>query len=332
MSSAAPVLTVVTYHYVRNIAHSPWPDIKGLEIAQFKQQLEYLLHHHTPIDMSLLFAKSRGEPVDWPRCPLLLTFDDGYLEHFETAFKVMSRLGVSGAFFAPTSSLLDRKMLDVNKVHFILAKTKDHDRLGREIDGLLCDRLGTNTQDEISQFRADLCKPSRWDQAATVYVKRILQRGPSPTIRSDIVDVLFRRHVSEDEASFAEELYMSPAQAREMVEAGMHFGSHGDQHIWFNHSSREAQENDIKSSLRLRDALGLNPNEYSFCYPYGGYNDTTLELMRQNGFSLGFTTRLALNPLDSHTSMMELARIDAGADVAMGRDGEINDWTRQAQS
>ena len=35
-------LTIVMYHYVREIKNSKFPDIKGLEIENFRRQLNYL--------------------------------------------------------------------------------------------------------------------------------------------------------------------------------------------------------------------------------------------------------------------------------------------------
>jgi peptidoglycan/xylan/chitin deacetylase (PgdA/CDA1 family) len=332
MTSKSPLLTIVTYHYIRDIAASKWPNIKGLERKQFAAQLDYLLSHHTAIDMPMLFAHARGENVDWPKHPLLLTFDDGYSDHFETVFHELAQRKIRGAFFAPTCSLLDRRMLDVNKVHFVLAAVDDHEKIGEEIDGHMHELLGTGSEQLIKQFRSEMAKASRWDPPATVYVKRVLQRGPAADVRSAIASKLFHRHVSADEGSFAEELYMTVSQAREMMAAGMHFGSHGDQHIWFNHSDGSAQERDIVDSLRLRAALDLKPSELSFCYPYGGYDATTLDLMDKHGFQLGLTTRLSLNRMDGDRRMLELARIDGGADVPEGRDSPRSSWSVAAQS
>jgi peptidoglycan/xylan/chitin deacetylase (PgdA/CDA1 family) len=332
MKSDTPSLTIVTYHYVRDIAESKWPGINGLERKQFAAQLDYLLYHHTVIDMSLLFAHARGEDVDWPERPVLLTFDDGYSDHFESVFHELLNRKVPGAFFAPTTSLLDRRMLDVNKVHFVLAAVDDHERLAREIDGHLHEIIGTGSEQQIRQFHAEMEKASRWDPPATVYVKRVLQRGPKADVRTAIASKLFQKHVSVDETGFAEELYMTVPQAQQMVAAGMHFGSHGDQHIWFNHNERSAQEQDIVASFRLRDALDLKPAEYSFCYPYGGYDATTLELMSKHNFTLGLTTRLALNQMNGKSCMLELARIDGGADVPEGQNAPLSSWTVEAKS
>jgi hypothetical protein len=263
---------------------------------------------------------------------VLLTFDDGYIDHFETAFAELQSRGISGAFFAPTRSLLDRCLLDVNKVHFVLAAEPDHGKLAAVIDRQLADMLGPDGVEQISGFRDEMFKPSRWDPAETVYIKRVLQRGPPAEVRSEIASRLFRGLVTADEEGFAEELYLSPVQAREMIAAGMHFGSHGDQHIWFNHATHEEQKRDISASLRLQNALNLDPQKLSFCYPYGGYSPATLDLLRSHGFTLGFTTRLGINWLGPDTSMLELARIDAGADVPSEQEVQISKWSRLAQS
>ena len=39
-------LTTVMYHYVRNIKESRYPDIKGLELKDFIEQIEYMNKHY----------------------------------------------------------------------------------------------------------------------------------------------------------------------------------------------------------------------------------------------------------------------------------------------
>ena len=332
MTNVPPVLTIVTYHYVRPIAGSAWPGIKGLEVEQFKGQLNYMARHYNPVGTDLLFAQARGEQPEWPQRPVLLTFDDGYSDHFEHAFPELQQRGWKAAFFAPTQSLLDRHMLDVNKVHFVLAAQPDHEMIASEIDKALGEMLPKDAGTQIAAFHVDLMKPSRWDPAETVYVKRVLQRGPDADIRTAIADGLFRKYVSADMKEFVESLYLTPVQAREMIGDGMHFGSHGDRHIWFGHASEQEQQKDLENSLRLRSALGLREGEYSICYPYGSYSPTSLAQARAQGFTLGFTTRLDLNPLAPETSFLELARIDAGADVPGKATAPLSDWTRRVLS
>ncbi len=45
---------VIMYHYVRDLEHSRYPRIKGLDIARFRKQIEYLKQNFTVITMEEL--------------------------------------------------------------------------------------------------------------------------------------------------------------------------------------------------------------------------------------------------------------------------------------
>ena len=76
-------LTIITYHYVRKIQNSKYPKIKGLEIDSFKGQLEYLEKNYKIIDPSDLI---NNEVKDLKDNLCLLTFDDGFKDHYQYVF------------------------------------------------------------------------------------------------------------------------------------------------------------------------------------------------------------------------------------------------------
>ena len=53
-------LTIVMYHYVRDLAHSRYPRIKGLSIEAFEGQLDYLTTHYTVCSMRQVLEAARG--------------------------------------------------------------------------------------------------------------------------------------------------------------------------------------------------------------------------------------------------------------------------------
>ncbi len=322
-------LTVITYHYVRPIASSAWPAIKGLELEEFRGQLDYIQCHYNPVSLDNILMSARGAQVDWPDNPILLTFDDGYTDHYSYAFPELSRRNISGCFFASTRPLLDRVILDVNKVHFVLASCCDHAVLAETLDAAIRSHEGEVDLPSVTELRTQFFKTSRWDPAETVYFKRVLQRGLPPAVRSTIADQLFRNFVSVDPADFAETLYLTKEQARQMIAEGMSFGCHGDDHIWLGHASEAEQRHDISRSMRLSAALGIRPEDTSYCYPYGSYNDVTLDILKSFNCTVGFTTRLDLNPTDLDRNMLELARIDAGADLPRNRAAPLSPWTER---
>ena len=66
-------LTIVTYHYVRNIRNSQFPKIKGLEFKKFKKQLDYLQENYNIITTKeLINAKKKHKGITYKR--LLFNF------------------------------------------------------------------------------------------------------------------------------------------------------------------------------------------------------------------------------------------------------------------
>ena len=58
-------LTIVMYHYVRPIAESAYPRIKGLELDLFRAQLEYMRRHYNPVSVEELLASGREEAAEF---------------------------------------------------------------------------------------------------------------------------------------------------------------------------------------------------------------------------------------------------------------------------
>ena len=81
-------LTVVMYHYVRELPKTRYPGIKGLLVSEFEYQLEYLKKEYNFIrieDCINAFINNH----DLPPNSCLLTFDDGYIDHFENVFPLL---------------------------------------------------------------------------------------------------------------------------------------------------------------------------------------------------------------------------------------------------
>lgn len=100
----------------------------------------------------------------------------------------------------------------------------------------------------------------------------------------------------------------------ELAQKGFEFGSHTRTHVHLDQVETAVQEEQIISSrTRLVETLGLPIN--TFCYPYGGFNDTSVELTRKAGYSCAVTTQKGLNTKE--TDRFRLNRIAVRNDTLM---------------
>jgi peptidoglycan/xylan/chitin deacetylase (PgdA/CDA1 family) len=307
MTRPAAPLTVVMYHYVRPIAGSRYPGIKGLELAAFEGQLDYLQRHHAFVTARDVVEAARAS-VPLPANPVLLTFDDGYADHREHVLPALVRRGIGGAFFPPACTAIDRRMLDVNRVHFVLAAA-DPAAVVRIIESRVEERRAEFDLAPVETYRAEYAHASRFDTAPVSYIKRMLQRALPQPLRHAIADELFRRFVTADERSFVDELYLDVDDLREMRDAGMEIGSHGDSHQWLDSLSGDEQRVDIEHSLRLLDAVDVPRLDFLFCYPYGSYDADTLRVLAALGCAAAFTTTVGLAKASAAT-LLQLPRLD----------------------
>lgn len=320
-------LTILMYHYVRPLAGSSWPRIRGLDLELFRGQLDYLERHYSIIDAAKLGAALKQQEA-LPARACLLTFDDGYSDHYRFVFPELRRRGLSGVFFAPSSAILDRSILDVNKIHFVMAASPDTAGLAANVEEMIEGARHELDLPTIAEYRTQYLKAGGFDSADERYVKRLLQHALPKSLRSQIVGELFRRRVQEDEAAFAEELYVTPENLREMAAAGMTIGCHGHAHSWLDKLTAERQADDLDHSLRLLDVVGVPRADFAFCYPYGAYDGHTLELLRRRGCAWAVTTVQDLAHLE-RDEPLRLPRLDTN-ELPKHDAQPAADWTLRA--
>tara|TARA_B100000780_G_C20811777_1_gene322521 strand:+ start:28 stop:540 length:513 start_codon:yes stop_codon:yes gene_type:complete len=151
--------------------------------------------------------------------------------------------------------------------------------------------------------------PSKYDVAEIVYVKRMLQHVLPEHDRSKIISELFKKYMMKNMNEFADELYMSISDTKNLINNGMYVGSHGGSHRWLDKESKSYQESDIKLSLKFLKKVGAPIYNWIMCYPYGGYNEDTLNILKLNNCSIGLTTKSGEALLD-RSKMLELKRFN----------------------
>lgn len=320
------MLTIVMYHYVRDLRRSRFPRIKGLDRADFRGQLEYIARHYAVVTMEEVVSATAGDG-ELPPNAALLTFDDGFVEHFTTVLPLLDERGWQGSFFPSAGPVLRHEVLDVHKIHFVLASVADPRELVDSVLRMLDERRSEFDLPPRERLWQHLTRADRFDPPETVFIKRALQRELPEALRREITEALFRTHVTADEAAFASELYMSRDQLRGLRQGGMHVGHHGDRHRWLNAVSPAEQEQEIDAGLDLLRQVGGDPGNWVMCYPYGAHDDPLRRNLRRCGCRLGLTTEVALADLRRHDPLA-LPRLDTN-DLPREGAAEPNRWTRE---
>ncbi len=281
--------SIVTYHYVRPIKTGKYQEIKGLELDNFVKQIKSLKSHfHFITIQQLLDCIYNNKEI--PTNSMILTFDDGLKDHYQYVFPLLRKFNIQGLFFPSIKPIITKSVMDVHKIHFILANCKNVNELISDIFSLVKKhKKQWHLEDPESYFQR-LAISNRFDQKEIIFIKRILQRELPEQLRSKIVEKLFSRYVTKNEQYFSEELYLSVDNIKEMMESGMYFGSHGYSHEWLSFLSTSKLQTEIKKSKKFCEKIGVDKNYLTLCYPYGNYNDAVIKELKKHGFRAAFTT------------------------------------------
>jgi hypothetical protein len=135
-------------------------------------------------------------------------------------------------------------VLDVNKIHFILEKEKNRDKILNLIFHYVKKILNKNPNqigiDKINLF-------SRYDDKKTILIKRLLQNHLPLPYRIKIIDKIFQEMLNYSEEEFSKILYMSNKNLQELYKNNFSIGSHGYNHYWWEKINKNEQEYEIRS-------------------------------------------------------------------------------------
>lgn len=303
--TTSATLTVVTYHYVRPVAGSAHPRLSALELDRFKRQIDGLARSVRFVDIEQV-ARWAVDGTPLPERPTLLTFDDGYIDHFEHVRPALLERGLPAVFFLPGAAIAERRALDANLIQFLLASGVAVDDLVCQIEGALLDRGFDRGQ--LDELRSAGWRPVFFDDAPTSYVKRMLQHAVPDPLRSELLDHLFRSHVTSDVEGFADALYLRLDQAERLLDDGFHLGGHGWSHCRLSQQPVRAVDDEIERSLALMDRLDPERGRLAFCYPYGDLSESAVDALSRQRVSTAFTVESRLARTDDHP--LRLPRID----------------------
>ena len=237
---------VITYHYIRNAE-------RALSVERFKRQLDYISDY------------------------AILTFDDGFKDHYETVFPILKERNLKGIFFPCRYE--GQEILNVHKIHLLLWEFGDkiYEDIGHEI-----------------KRRTGLYK---YDTDKIAKIKQLLNYELPFEEATEIIDKLFNKLNPP-------EIYMTQDQIKEMSDYGMIFGGHTKTHRVLSRLTPEEQHKECDLTLIKQIT---NQSDIPFCYPYGHhhtYTKETIDILKDLGYSRAYTVGKTYN------GQFEIPRLD----------------------
>jgi len=311
------------YHYVRDLRNSRYPDIKGLDINLFKEQVDYMRKNYNIITMEEVIHGIDNE-VKIPDKSVLLTFDDAYSDHYANVFPILDKYKIQGSFYIPSKAITENTVLDVNKIHFILASIEDKINLVNDVKQLMKSYQKEYQLEDFDYYYKKLAKASRMDTKDVIFIKQLLQVELVEVLRIKIVDRLFEKYIGMSEDAFSRELYMNEEQLNHMLRSGQHIGNHGYNHYWWNSLNEKEMSDDLDLSISFLDKLGVDMNNWTACYPYGSYDDQSIKMLKERGCKLAVTTEVDIATTSKDTRFI-MPRLDTN-DIPKNKNEITNDW------
>jgi peptidoglycan/xylan/chitin deacetylase (PgdA/CDA1 family) len=270
------------YHFLRDAGAGRFPLRAHERPGRFASQLEGLARR---------FPFCRARDLVDPDCPLpgasvLVSFDDGARDVAEFAVPLLRRHGATATFFVCTRPLLEGRLLDVQKIEFLM-QALGLDRFRRAFYEELERRCGAEVERGPLDFAGGY-RFYRYDDESVRRFKLDLNYQLPYEVVTPVLDAVFAGVFGEgSEREAVRETYMSRDDLRRLVDAGFEIGSHGHAHRVLPRLDFAGQKRELETSIAcLREITG--EERLTLAYPFGFHDDSTLRAAEELGLRAGF--------------------------------------------
>jgi peptidoglycan/xylan/chitin deacetylase (PgdA/CDA1 family) len=254
-------LLFVNYHYIREPASYRSPGIHPIGMTEFRAQIDQLkdrVRFAAPAEVEAFILDGRALPGP----SVVLTFDDGLMDHWHAACEVLDPLGIKGAFFVCSRPAIAKRALTVHKVQWLRAHTNPSE-FATEFFSLVPPELRPSGHET---WVAQAERAYKYDTPLIARLKFALNF----VLPGDLVDEVTSRMLANrgiDEAGFCERTYVSDAHLRSLADQGHVVGVHGHTHTPFSRLGNALLDDVATNVTYLTKAIGRVPGWVA--YPYG---------------------------------------------------------------
>lgn len=301
----SPWFTVLTYHRAGRPEEVGELDPGTVDVTpeQLDRHLTYMKRWFDIVGMDDFFAFGRGGTL--PKNPLLITFDDGYLDNHDVVLPILQKHGVKATFFIATHYISERRLFWWDKIALLVNRSTR-----ASIDLEYPTPRSLSLADPAAKVRARM----RLLRIVKDHYGLDLERFLVELAAS--ADVTFSR---DEERRVADEKLMTWDHVRALRRAGMDVQSHTSTHRVLQTIDEVTLERELVES---RDVLERELGEpvRAISYPVGKplhLSPTIRTAVKKAGYELGFSNGTGTNhrwdfdPLDARRLAIDINASDA---------------------
>ncbi|MDX2047947.1 MAG: polysaccharide deacetylase family protein [Chitinophagaceae bacterium] len=284
---------VLMYHRIADTGFDPWS--LCVSPSRFENQVKLLKNKYNVIGYQQLGEYFEGNSVKEDF--ILVTFDDGYLDNYETAAPILTKYNCPAIFFI-TSGAIDRSRLfwwDVLEGIFLNRRTLPS-TLNIQAGSI---NFSCNTETIAREEKLRLYNAyGAWlsflkqltDRQALFLKTWEYMRYLQPELQQQMLGLLQEwSKLKKEEIPLPG--IMNMQQLKQLSENTLfEIGGHTLSHPALAHFDKSIQEKETGTSImQLEQWLGKKITCYS--YPFGSYNNETLQIIKGLGIKYAFTTK-----------------------------------------
>ncbi len=285
------VLMVLNYHRIGDASESVYDSgVFSATAAEFDFQVAYLKKrfHMATAGEAIEIVEGRSRPAG---ASALITFDDGYVDNFTSAFPILRSHGVQGLFFLPTGMVGTNHLPWWDHIAFVVKQSR------------------------AAKIDLSYPQPASFDLAGAAReaaVAGILRLYKSPCTKDSTrflreLEQACGAHLPDEERPAC---FMNWDQARLMQAGGMAFGSHTHSHSVLTTLTAQQQEEEFRQSRRILESE-LQTHVDVLAYPVGGrhcFSAESIAGLRNAGYRAAFSFYGGLNR-PGGTDLFDIRRV-----------------------
>lgn len=299
---------VLMYHRITKPACDPWQ--LSVSPEYFKEHIQLLRENYRIV--SLLDLSEQVQKRKLKDHTVAITFDDGFVDNFQTAYPILNEFQVPASFYITTNLVGTNKIFWWDQLQFIFLQTVQLPAMCKCLIGGESIELSTGEGGILSpEMKSQLItwqaeQPAPNDRANCYYeIWKRLRAMPDDQRKSVLQQLAqwasLSLHANEsDRIVNIKEL--QAIAANPLMEIGCHTCSHPA----LAEHSEMFQRNELEQSkLQLEKWIGRSVS--GLAYPHGSYNNITLGVANDLQFNYAVTTERSV--VSKGAGLLEIPRV-----------------------